>query len=147
MSTFEYCALQYLNQWTSYDRRFVEEFERGGQQMLDIIPEVASFYKVARNFPLRFDKDIGLQRLEPVVKILENINTADIDENNFIRVVVEKSQQIGDEYDGRGALSATTKFLWILVKEPIIIYDKNARAALRRLNHPVREGNYGEYVV
>ncbi len=146
MPTFEYCALEYLNLWTSYDKRFVENFTGGKQKMLEIIPEVATVYRVHRNFPLRYDVLNNRERYEPIVDKLAAINIAKIDENNFIKTVIQTRQNIGQEYGGLGVLSATTKFLWMLVRDPIIIYDNNAMTALGRHNYPVDEGNYGQYV-
>jgi hypothetical protein len=40
------------------------------------------------------------------------------------------SRKISNKYGGHGSLSLTTKFLWLKMKSPIIIYDSRARNAL-----------------
>ena len=114
--------------------------------MLEIIPEVAKVYRVHRNFPLRYDVLNNRERYEPIVDVLEAIDAANIEENNVIDMVIQTRHDIGQAYGGLGVLSATTKFLWMLVRDPIIIYDNNAMTALGRHNYPVDEGNYGQYV-
>ena len=48
---------------------------------------------------------------------------------------------LGIRYGGGDELSAATKFLWLLQRDPVIIYDSQAR---RALGAPV--GDYDRYV-
>lgn len=70
----------------------------------------------------------GLQRYEPVLEILNDLAPVTFD--NVIDVVNYMRQHISSKYGQRSVLSLTTKFLWLKVKSPVRIYDRQARIAL-----------------
>jgi hypothetical protein len=45
-------------------------------------------------------------------------------------VIDRTHSSISTIYGGRNVLSLTTKFLWLHIKHPVIIYDSQARSAL-----------------
>ncbi len=51
--------------------------------------------------------------------------------NNPVKEILKIEEEISNKYGNRNVLSLTTKFLWIKVKRPILIYDSMARKALR----------------
>ena len=128
IKTFEYCSLFYLNQWLEYDMGFCDALAKGTRsKKLDTLRKAGNFYRVARNLPSKYEG--GLKRYELVLDIIDFLNPAD-----FKKDPIEKIHKVKDEisskYGERGVLSLTTKFLWIKLKEPILIYDSQARIAL-----------------
>ena len=82
-------------------------------------------FRVARNLPTAFEVN---GRYQSILEVLNEISDVNLD--NVVDVVSEVQEQISGHYVGRNVLSATTKFLWLKVKSPIRIYDKQARKAL-----------------
>lgn len=137
--TFEYCSLQYLNQWLSRDKKYHEVLQSNNKaEKLIILKEAASFYRVARNFLKQGDVAIGLQRYEPVLEIIDNV-TADDFQDNVEDKILEIRDSISRKYLDREVLSATTKFLWLKVRNPVIIYDNQARIAVGSKNGCIKE--------
>jgi hypothetical protein len=58
-----------------------------------------------------------------------------------LNVVGLTSQRLANAYGKKGLLSAATKLLWLIHKDPVIIYDSQVRASLR-----VPPGDYPAYV-
>jgi len=134
IQTFEYCSLQYLNLWLSYDRFYYQALSSPSQdeQKLSALKGAAAFYKVARNLPKKYDVQKGLKRYQPVLKIIDSVDQKQF--QNPVEKINEISQKISHEYGNRNVLSLTTKFLWLKVKHPILIYDSQARTALGAKN-------------
>jgi len=79
--------------------------------------------------PRKFDEKIGLPRYGPVLDIIDSLTPIHF-ENDTVKKIHEIEDKIYIKYGKNRALSFTTKFLWIKVKQPIIIYDSKARIAL-----------------
>ena len=58
---------------------------------------------------------------------------------------MEIERQLSEKYGKRNILSATTKFLWIKFRKPIIIYDSRARKALSLNTLDNDYYNYNDY--
>lgn len=129
--TFEYCSLYYLNQWLDYDRGFFEAMSGSDDTAkLSTLKKAAGFYRVARNL---HTKKKGPERYQPVLDILDTVNPEQFkrDRNQeIVREIISIERRISSEYNNRNCLSLTTKFLWLKVREPILIYDSQARKAL-----------------
>ncbi len=131
MPTFEYCSLSYLNQWLAYDRIYCEALSKKNTDEVksNALKNAAVFYGVARNLPREYDVDKKLNRYQPILKILDSV-----DNNTFNEGLIKKIQavekKISKAYGNRGVLSLTTKFLWLKIKHPILIYDSQAKKAL-----------------
>lgn len=132
--TFEYCSLAYFNQWTERDKPYSESLACISQdKKLKVLKEAAGFYKVARNLHT-VEKDVT--RYQPLLTVLDSINIDSFNNvGNVVKEVERVEQEISERYTSenypkRDVLSLTTKFLWLKIKSPIVIYDSRARAAL-----------------
>jgi hypothetical protein len=129
---FNYFALHYLNLWLTKDREFCEALEGYNEaRKLHALAEAAAFYKVARNLPKAHDVGEGLLRYKPVLDVIDVLDPGTFQEPQLIQSIKDVRSQISERYRGRGVTSLTTKFLWLKMKSPIIIYDRRARKALR----------------
>ena len=132
--TFEHCSLHYLNQWLTYDMGCCQALANDDKSMkLTTLKKAGSFYRVARNLPSKYDKGKGLARYQPVLDIIDYLKPSQF-ENNSVKEIVKISEKISEKYGGKKVLSLTTKFLWIKIKQPILIYDSRARIALGTKN-------------
>jgi len=107
---------------------------------LSTLQRSAGQFRIARNFPTRFDVDRGIPRLDPVLVILDTL-PARLRADRLFEIVDVTSQRLATAYGRTGLLSATTKLLWLKHRGPVIIYDSQVRAALG-----VRAGDYPAYV-
>jgi hypothetical protein len=128
--TFEYCSLHYLNQWLAYDRGYCQALSSGSQETkLSALKSAGGFYRVARNLPNDFDEKQGLARYQPVLEIINSVHKEQF-KDDPINKILKVERQISEKYGGRSVLSLTTKFLWLKIKQPILIYDSQARIAV-----------------
>jgi len=102
------------------------------------------FYRVARNLPCEFDVKKGLARYEPVLEILDTVSKEQFKEDP-VKKILEIEREISGKYGNRSVLSLTTKFLWLKIKQPVLIYDSQARIALRSENGDL-DGYYKEWL-
>jgi hypothetical protein len=129
---FHYFALHYLNLWISQDRDCCKAMEGSDRQRkLQLLSKAAVAYKIARNLHTRHDVERRLPRLSPVLDIIDHLDRRAFRGSKLVPAVEKIRAKISDRYGGRGLLSATTKFLWLKLQSPIIIYDSQARRALR----------------
>jgi hypothetical protein len=84
--------------------------------------------------------DIGLERYEPVLQIIDGLKRRDFAGDKLVPSVKRLKRQISKAYGGREVLSATTKFLWLKLQSPSIIYDSQARSAVG-----TPDGDYAKY--
>lgn len=131
--TFEYCSLSYLNHWLSNDKQWHEALNSNGSVVdkCAAIKKAATFYRVARNLPTECDINAtpSIERFRPVLDVLNKISLSEI-VNDPVLAIIRTESEISNAYNNVSALSFTTKLLWIKFKQPIIIYDKQARLAL-----------------
>jgi hypothetical protein len=138
---FKYCALHYLDQWLAHDRKYHDALTGVDEaQTLRSLQEAAAFYRVSRNLWEKHDVGKGLPRFGPVLSVLDAEEPADFQGERLIPAISRVRKQLSDQYGNRDVLSLTTKFLWLKIKSPIIIYDSRARTALG-----IREGNIDAY--
>ena len=127
--TFDFCALQFLNQWLEKEANYCESLASSDASLQrESLVAAGGHFRAARNLPKKYDTDRGLQRYEPVLEILNDFAPVTFD--NVIDVVNYTRQRISSKYGQRSVLSLTTKFLWLKVKSPVRIYDRQARIAL-----------------
>lgn len=130
IQTFEYCSLHYLNQWLTYDRGYCESLSNGStEEKLSVLKSAGGFYRVSRNLPSEFDEKKGLARYQPVLDTLDSVCSEHFT-NNIVEKIWEIESKISAKYGKRRVLSLTTKFLWLKIKDPILLYDSQARIAL-----------------
>jgi len=138
---FNYYALHYLNLWVTQDRDCCRALAGSDKnEKLRLLAKAAVDYSVVRNLRTKYDERRGLPRLGPVLKIIDNVHRANFRGDKFLLSVTKVRDKISAQYGCRDVLSATTKFLWLKLKSPIIIYDNQARRALE-----VRPGEFEEY--
>ncbi len=129
--TIPYCALTYLNLWLSHDRQFHSALINGtDDEKLAALAKAASVYGVARNAPRSGDIDRGMPRFRPVLLCLQSCSSASITPENMVAAVTDMNQSLSRSYGRRCLTSLTSKFLWGLVRSPVVIYDANAINAL-----------------
>ena len=130
IQSFEYCSLHYLNQWLTYDRGYCDALSNGTTETkLNTLKNAGGFYRVSRNLPTKYDVGKGRARYQPTLDILDQVDKKKL----TIEPVIEINKierKISAVYGDRNVLSLTTKFLWLKVKKPIIIYDSQARSAI-----------------
>ena len=134
MPTFEYCSLAYLNMWLSGEYRWVEAM-RGDDRTakLQAMANFAKAYRISRNFHLKHELKDGVQteRFGKVLNLINSLTAADFASDRLLPKLNEIRGRISTAYGELDALSATTKFLWLKLQSPIIIFDRRARTALR----------------
>ncbi len=139
---FEFCAIHYLEQWFCTEQAL--HLSLRGKNLaskLDAIADSARLFGVARNLPRQFDTEIGMSRYEPLLAVVNEFEAKEIDGKSVLSVVEDFRSTLSARYGGRDVLSLSTKILWLLHRDPIIIYDSRVRSAL---NAP--EGDYPAYV-
>jgi hypothetical protein len=128
---FNYWALHYLNLWLSKDHEFCEALDGNDEvAKLRALTGAAAFYRVARNLPKAHDVDEDILRYKPVLDVIDALDPKTFQGAQLIPLIESVHSQISQRYGGRRVMSLTTKFLWLKMKSPIIIYDSQARKAL-----------------
>jgi len=121
-------AFTYLNQWFLKDERYVTALSTGtGEEKLRALQDAAGFYRIARNLPRRHEDG---PRFGGLLSILQGVETQGHTEATILNTVSTVGDQISARYGERGVLSATTKFLWLKLRSPVVIYDRQARLEL-----------------
>ncbi len=116
--------------WLRHDRFYHESLNHGTcEERLLSIKKAATYYKVARNLRKEHDEDIGHARYEPILKIIDKVSASDFS-GDTVKSISKVQKNISKAYGDRGVLSITTKLLWLKIRDPIIIYDSQARKAL-----------------
>jgi hypothetical protein len=142
LRAFHKFAKQYSGYWFKAERHLFEGLASGDQRRrLEAIQKGAGYFRIARNFRKKFDIDRGLARLAPVLGILEQFRSSELTTDTLCETIALLRAQLGAGYGGGDRLSAATKLLWLLRRDPVVIYDSQARSALCG-----RAGDYAEYV-
>lgn len=140
MLDIKFFALMYLNDWYWWDKPFIERLQRSEKsERLKAIHDAAKFYKVARNFKKLKEKN----RLEHALDYLECIQ-GPIDANNVNKTFSELSDSLKSKY-GKNATSASSKFLWLRFKSPVVIYDSRALGGLTAKGFKPLHNSYASY--
>jgi len=131
--SFDFCALKYLNMWLNEESRWVRAMSSGvDSEKLAAMFEFGAAYRISRNLYRKYEVDAGLQlpRLQPVLEIIDPLTADDFAGKKLVPAVEKVCARISERYGGRGVQSATTKFLWLKLQSPIVIYDRQARIAV-----------------
>jgi hypothetical protein len=132
---FKYFALHYLELWLSKDRRFCKALAGGNEtEKLGALKEAAAFYRVARNLAKVHDvekQENKVLRYKPVLDVIDALDPIAFQGARLTTSIMEVERKISLRYGDRRVLSLTTKFLWLKMRSPILIYDSRARKALR----------------
>lgn len=128
--TFDFCALQFLNQWLEKEKSYCEMLASPDIETQRLaLAKAGGHFRISRNLPTHFEKENNFPRYQPVLDVLKNIGEVNL--SNVTDVVNKARDQISEHYGDRNVLSLTTKFLWLKFKSPVRIYDKQARIALK----------------
>ena len=140
MENFRFLALHYLNDWCAYDSGFVKGLRPEGDRRTRLrkLREVAIYYKVARNF-----KTIVEDRLDGALKAIDAVKHP-ITHENVDSTVRDLAENFRSVY-GNNLISASSKFLWILHKAPLVIYDARAICTLKSRGEKFGECDYKGY--
>lgn len=127
--TFDFCALQFLNQWLEKEASYCKSLASSDiATQRQALGAAGAHFRVARNLPRKYESERSLQRYQPVLNILNELGS--VTPSNMVEIVENTRQRISSEYGQRNVLSLTTKFLWLKIKSPVRIYDRQARVAL-----------------
>lgn len=136
--SIEYCSLHYLNMWLKHDKKYHESINGvKREERLSAIDGAAKYYKVARNFPIKSEN--GRVRYERILKIIDKVVASEF-YGDTVSSVEKVESKIRGVYKGGSVLSATTKLLWLKIRNPIIIYDSQARKALN-----AKDGDFSDF--
>lgn len=133
MSTIshEACALEYARYWRTREHAFVSGMMHDDvDTRLHAARNAAGYFRIARNFPTSFDIGHGLRRFEPLVQVFEDARSSAVTKETLVDAVESLQCKLGAPYGGRKLLSAATKFLWLLHREAVVIFDSQAQKAL-----------------
>lgn len=137
--TFDYCALQFLNQWLEKESNYCDALAQDSPDVQrTALLGAAAHFRIARNLPTKYELKQNHQRYQPVIEVLNGLG--EVNPANVEHVVEETHQAISQRYGNRRVLSLVTKFLWLKVKLPVRIYDRQARIALG-----TQEGDYPSF--
>jgi hypothetical protein len=138
--SFGFCALQYLLTWLR-DEKHLHELMRGQGDKLDAGIEAAlPYFQVARNFAGISKDDTKRQ------DIRRALMQADAFADDPERCVRELAGNLESTFD-KNLISAASKLLWLRHRDPFIIYDSRAVAALAidRYGGSFDKRSYPEY--
>lgn len=143
--TFDYCALRYLDHWLRTDRRFyLGMASRERNERRETAVAIAKEYKVVRGLRLSIEEKLNKKRLEPVIDMLDKVSDADLEKRGPV-VTVEQVRKKLEKLYGIGLLSFSTKLLWFRFREPVVIFDRNARIALKQRACDFEAGDYAGF--
>ena len=126
---YDKCAFFYLDQWVRKDEKYYTALQGKDQNVkLKNFQDAAGFYKVARNFWGKYETGTGVKRLQPALEIIDSAKESDFYPDP-VRAILKYKEKLKEKYK-QDVLSASTKFLWLKIRDPIIIYDSYARTAL-----------------
>ena len=129
--TLQQSAVEYAGYWFKTESTLVDALS-GDERVvrLQALQRAAGYFRIARNMPRAYDVGLGHQRLAPVLFLLDSSRLQPVDETTLPHVVRSLRREIGAAYGGRDLLSAATKFLWLLHRDTVVIYDSQVRGAL-----------------
>jgi hypothetical protein len=134
----EHCSITYAEFWFTIEEGLVAGLKSGSRsERLRALQKAAGYFRVARTLQKKYD--IG-ERLELVLNILDDGRPA-CDERDVVAHVFRIRDEVGKQYGDIAPLSAATKFLWLLHRDPYVIYDRQARKALRS-----PDGDYSQFL-
>ena len=155
---FRFFALAYLSDWWQYDADFVSRLSAGKTSRRECLVEAATYYQVVRSFHKKRE-DAGSPTMTKALDILDRafagVNRS-ITQENVDTLVTMLAKEFRKAYpppprkekqrsevkqkknaqqikEAPGLISAASKFLWLLHKTPVVIYDDRACRCLNNL--------------
>jgi hypothetical protein len=139
---FYYAAYSYLNEWMWKDSHFHSVLAHGGgktekEDGEGCLFEVAVYYRVIRTLRLRGDEP----RLQAAYRALSETQLPNGDDPS--ELVSDFASTLRREYGGF-PLSASSKFLWMRFRSPIVIFDQFVSKHLHR-QCKFKTGDYADF--
>lgn len=132
--SFEYCALRYLLLWEQNERQLHAEMKTTPSSQ--VLRKSLQYFKISRNF-----KGIGKEE-QKVASILMALSYV---VSNATLLPIERVITLAGQFEtdfGTNNISAASKLLWLIFRDPYIIYDDRAMRALRRLGYKLKSRDY-----
>ena len=127
----ESSARDYARLWKKSERDFVSGLAAPDRaSRLRAIVRAAGYFRIARSFRLAFDVGRGVERLGPVLDVIDDYRKPTLTDTALVAVVSAVRHRLAEAYGKNDLLSAATKFLWLAHQHPVVIYDSQVRAAL-----------------
>jgi hypothetical protein len=140
--SFHACAERFATTWSQGERPIFEGLASSDRRVrLEALQNGAGYFRIARSFHRKFDVGVGVERLAPLLEVLEPFRAVALRPDTVCATVATLRVRLGEDYGGGDRLSAATKLLWLLQRDPAIIYDSQARFALG-----APAGDYETYV-
>jgi len=137
----EFAALRFAEFWFCKERQYHNAlWSDDDQVILPALNKAVAYFRVQRNLPKSQDEGMGIPRLKPLLPIIEHAKTLAVADAEMIDAVTSTMIKIDAIYRKK-ALSFASKLLWLLHQDPFIIYDNQARIALR-----TPEADYASFV-
>jgi hypothetical protein len=138
---FEYYALHYLNHWLGIEREIHQNLQSNRKKKkLNALSTGGAHFKVARTLPTKFEKQNSTKRYEPVLQAIETTSLKNCSLSTVPKKVEKVHERLSKFYGNRTVLSATTKFLWLKHRAPVVILDSQAKSSLE-----IKGNNYEEF--
>lgn len=121
---FRTCAVHYLHQWQNLDKPYWQQFQEseiGNSALCRFLTD----YQVIRNFPRRKP-----ELRTAFARTLNQYRRGPVDDVELPEIISQETARLSSMHKGIGP-SAVSKAFWIVVREPLAIYDRHARAALQ----------------
>jgi hypothetical protein len=132
---YEYCALRFVIQWERDERSLHEGIAR--KLSAEAIRKALSYFQVARGFARLNEKAEFVEKA--LIETGKRLN-----EGNVIARVTTLTNYFFQEFN-KNNLSAASKLLWLRCRNPVVILDSRAVAALKKLDYRVKVGDYESF--
>jgi hypothetical protein len=141
LENFRFFAMHYLNDWCTDDSRFCADVMRDNDPVRrrDGLWEAAKYYKVTRTLPTLDGEERLAAALAAIDAVPLPVTDATVD------AAVRDLASRFEELYGRYAVSAASKFLWLVHRWPVVILDERAGKCLRSSGCRFAKGDYAAY--
>lgn len=141
LENFRFFAMHYLNDWCTDDSRFHAGMirDKDPATRLAALWEAAKYYKVTRTLPTL----VAEQRLTGALAAIDAVPTP-VTDASVDASVCDLATRFQELY-GRYAVSAASKFLWLVHRWPVVILDERADLCLRSAGARFGKGDYPAY--
>ena len=134
-----FSAAHYLHQWLTLDKPLFDAAQDGFS--LGLIDRICRKYGLSRNFEGKKKK--GIECFEKIKSEVEKVSEKNHnDRKDLAKAVADAFLNLTK---GQGGLSALSKILWMRMRDPVVIYDGNARTGLELLGRRRGDSNYSVF--
>ena len=148
--SLKHATHQFIKQFREDEYAFCSGLKKNAndQTKLLTLNKALSKFKVARNFKKKFDIELGLNRYDPVLNVINDLDVT----LDPVSIVLTIESELSKSYGGSKFLSAASKLAWLLTTDEdsfssVIIYDSYACTALKKLGYLTSHHTYDEYLI